>query len=150
MVSGDGDGGDHRSWRPTMNYYDTDFTQPLPPKRPFDYSAYLSPNGVAEILWDDPNIRAAWRAGVETGLEMGRELTPEQKAEADAIADQIAAGLANTPPTRDDDDPGFGDIDIEREECVDPDCPCWQDGFDSGYDAALEDLGIEPDDGDVT
>ena len=92
---------------------------------------------------------------------IGGQARAENKA--DAIADTLIRKMGNEPPPFSEtphegtdgipcaDDPGFGDADIERlpadeGACADPNCPCWQDGFDSGYDTALEDLGIDPDD----
>ena len=75
-----------------------DFSQPLPPHRPFDYSRYLFPEGVVRLLQDDPNIRAAYRAGLKVGFEMAIEwvrgadvLTPDEKRRAGEIADRVTS-----------------------------------------------------------
>src|SRR5262245_47000625 len=47
--------------------YSINFLQPEPPRRPFDFSRYLLPERLVEILRDDPNVQAAFAAGLQKG-----------------------------------------------------------------------------------
>jgi hypothetical protein len=123
-----------------------DWSRPIQPFE-IQWSKYLQGDSLIEALKNNPDAMATYREGIRAGIERARAAgVPTEAERIDEIADHIINRL-NAVPRDGDDPPPHDDKDAPHEgTCADANCPCWQDGFDSGYDTALEDLGIDPDD----